>query len=127
MAKIRNSGESDKPGKGGRCLMSSQRRSKLRPLLVSLPLVFSIGTLAGQAFAQRMPEAAKGPSVAWRAGPSRQAERLCRLGDVRGLPSRGSPSVCEDPSRTCGRETANFPFRSHAGNFPLGCGGEEDL
>ena len=47
--------------------MSSQRRSKLRPLLVSLPLVFSLGALAGQALAQRMPEAAKGPSVAWRA------------------------------------------------------------
>ena len=45
--------------------MSSQRRSKLRPLLVSLPLVFSFGALAGQVFAQKMPEAAKGPSVAW--------------------------------------------------------------
>ena len=47
--------------------MSSQRRSKRRPLLVSLALAFSSGILAGQAFAQRMPEAAKGPSVAWRA------------------------------------------------------------
>ena len=47
--------------------MSSQRRSKLGPVLASLPLAFSFGTLAGQAFAQRMPEAAKGPSVAWRA------------------------------------------------------------
>jgi predicted CXXCH cytochrome family protein len=45
--------------------MSSQRRSKLSLLLVPLSLVFFIGTLAGQAFAQRMPEAAKGPSVAW--------------------------------------------------------------
>ena len=47
--------------------MSSQRRSKLGPLLVSLPLVLSFGGLAGRAFAQKMPEAAKGPSVAWRA------------------------------------------------------------
>ena len=47
--------------------MSSHRRTKLSLLLVSLTLVFLIGALAGQIFAQRMPEAAKGPSVAWRA------------------------------------------------------------
>ena len=46
--------------------MSSQRRRKLGPLLVSLALVYSFGALVGQALAQRMPEAAKGPSVAWR-------------------------------------------------------------
>jgi predicted CXXCH cytochrome family protein len=32
-----------------------------------LTLVFSLGALAGRAFAQKMPEAPKGPSVAWRA------------------------------------------------------------
>jgi predicted CXXCH cytochrome family protein len=47
--------------------MSSQGRIKLSPLLVSLALASSLGTLAGQAFAQKMPEAAKGPSVAWQA------------------------------------------------------------
>ena len=107
--------------------MSSQRRSKLRTAACVPDTGVLHRALAGQAFAQRMPEAAKGPSVAWRAVCSGQAKRLCRLGDVRGLPSRGSPSVREDPSRTCGREVANFPFRPHAGNFPLCRGGQEDL
>ena len=47
--------------------MSSQRRIKLSPLLVSLALASSFGTLARRASAQRMPEAEKGPSVAWQA------------------------------------------------------------
>jgi predicted CXXCH cytochrome family protein len=47
--------------------MSSQGRIKLSPLLVCLALASLFGALADQAFAQRMPEAAKGPSVAWQA------------------------------------------------------------
>ncbi len=47
--------------------MSSEPRIKLSPLFVCLALASSFSTLAEQAFAQRMPEAAKGPSVAWQA------------------------------------------------------------
>ena len=44
--------------------MNSQPKSKLRPWLGFLALTFTLGTLTGQTFAQRMPEAAYGPSVA---------------------------------------------------------------
>ncbi len=47
--------------------MSSEPRIKLKPLLVCLALASSFGALPGQAFAQKVPEAAKGPSVAWHA------------------------------------------------------------
>jgi predicted CXXCH cytochrome family protein len=78
IAKIWNSGESDKSGMGGRCSMSSERRTKFRLLLLFLALVVCFGTLAGPAFAQRMPEAAKGPSVA------SQAPLLGKPGDYVG-------------------------------------------
>ena len=45
--------------------MSSHPRIKVSRLLVSMTLASSFVTLAGEAFAQRMPLAAKGPSVAW--------------------------------------------------------------
>lgn len=44
--------------------MNTQLKSKLRPLRVFVALMFAIGTLTEQTFAQRMPEAAAGPSVA---------------------------------------------------------------
>jgi predicted CXXCH cytochrome family protein len=44
--------------------MNSQSKSKLRPLLIFLGLMFALGALTGQICAQRMPDAARGPSVA---------------------------------------------------------------
>ena len=44
--------------------MNPQPKRKLQPLLVFLALLFGLGTLTEQTFAQRMPEAAYGPSVA---------------------------------------------------------------
>jgi predicted CXXCH cytochrome family protein len=44
--------------------MISKPESKLRPLLVFLAVLFAFGTRAVPTFAQRMPEAAYGPSVA---------------------------------------------------------------
>ncbi|MGA2983389.1 MAG: cytochrome c3 family protein [Terriglobia bacterium] len=44
--------------------MSSQLRSKFRPLLDHVTLLFALSAVAGQALAQRMPEASHGPSVA---------------------------------------------------------------
>jgi predicted CXXCH cytochrome family protein len=44
--------------------MNSQPKSKLRPLHVFVALLLALGTLGEQTLAQRMPEAARGPSVA---------------------------------------------------------------
>ena len=58
--------------------MNSQTNSKLRPLLVFLGLMFAIGTPMGGTFAQRMPEAVHGPSVA------SQAPLIGKAGDYAG-------------------------------------------
>jgi predicted CXXCH cytochrome family protein len=58
--------------------MNSQPKSKLRPLLVFQALMFALGELTGQAYAQRMPEAAQGPSVA------SQARMVGKPGDYAG-------------------------------------------
>ena len=58
--------------------MNSQTKSKLRPLLLFVALLFALGALTGQIFAQRMPEAAHGPSVA------SQAPLLGKPGDYVG-------------------------------------------
>ena len=58
--------------------MNSQPKSKLRPLLGFVVLMFAFGALTGQNFAQRMPEAAHGPSVA------SQAPHVGKAGDYAG-------------------------------------------
>jgi len=50
--------------------MVSQTDCKLRPRFMLLGLVFAIVECNGPSFAQRMPEAGKGPSVAWQ--PAKQ-------------------------------------------------------
>ena len=47
--------------------MNSQTNCRLLLLFALLGLVFALGTLTSRTVAQRMPEAVKGPSVAWRA------------------------------------------------------------
>lgn len=62
-----NSGGSGTPDEGRQYSMNTQLKGKLRPLLVFVTLMFAISALTEQTFAQRLPEAACGPSVAWRA------------------------------------------------------------
>ena len=111
--------------------MDSQTKSKLRPLLGSLALTFALGSLTGQTFAQRMPEAARGPSVA------SQAPLLGKPGDYVGgetcagchsaeahafaktphapagnaLPT--SPSPPTPSTRVTGCETCHGPGKAH--------------
>ena len=92
--------------------MSSQRRSKLRPLLVSLPLVFSFGALAGRAFAQKMPEAAKGPSVAW------QFKAEGNPGDYVGS---DRCKLCHDTEAAQFEKTAHAKFSLPGKNYVAGC------
>jgi len=52
------------PSKGGRCLMGSKRRPNLRWMLLLASLSIPYGISVNPAFAQRMPESTRGPSVA---------------------------------------------------------------
>ncbi|MGA2611728.1 MAG: hypothetical protein ABSH01_30155, partial [Terriglobia bacterium] len=92
--------------------MSSQRRSKLRSLLVSLPLVFPFGALAGQAFAQKMPEAAKAPSVAW------QFKAEGNPGDYVGS---DRCKLCHDAEAAQFEKTAHAKFSLPGKNYVAGC------
>ena len=107
--------------------MSSLRRIKLSPLLVSSALVFCFGAEAGQAFAQRMPEAAKGPSVAWHAPVQGNPGDYVGWETCAGCHRAEAQIVCEDPPRARRGGAANFPYCSRAGNLLIRCGGEEDL
>ena len=106
--------------------MCTHLERKVQALLV-IAALGAFYALPQPALAQRMPEAAHGPSVASQAPLGRQAGRLCRLGDLRGLPSRRSPIVCEDSARSRGRGTADFSRHPHAGTVGFGGGGKEDL
>lgn len=108
--------------------MNSPPESKLRPL-VFVALSFALGAFMGQTFAQRMPEAARGPSVA------SQATLVGKPGDYVGWqtcagchsaeaqsfaktphapPGEGSPSTAAPPASVQGCETCHGPGKAHA-------------
>jgi predicted CXXCH cytochrome family protein len=92
--------------------MSSQRRIRFGPLLISLALVFSLGLLAGEAFAQKMPEAAKGPSVTW------QFKAESNPGDYVGA---DRCKLCHDAEATQFEKTVHAKFSVPGKNYVAGC------
>jgi predicted CXXCH cytochrome family protein len=91
-------------------LMSSQRRIKLSPLLVSLALASSFVTLTKQASAQRMPEAAKGPSVAWQPALQGKPSDYAGWETCAGCHRAEAQSFVKTPHAHAGERLPTSPF-----------------
>ena len=98
--------------------MSSEPRIKLSPLFVCLALASSFSTLAEQAFAQRMPEAAKGPSVAWQAPLQGKPSDYAGWETCAGCHRAEAQVVCEDPSRSRRARNRQLPLSLPRREFP---------
>jgi len=105
--------------------MSSLPTIKLNSLLVCLALASSIATLARQVFAQRMPEAAKGPSVAWQ--PSLQGKPSDYVGweTCAGCHRAEAQSFVKTPHAHFGEKLPTSPFVPTPGLPPSAAAGKK--
>ncbi|MFZ0963939.1 MAG: cytochrome c3 family protein [Terriglobia bacterium] len=109
--------------------MNSRSDSKLRPLLVVGALLLAVGPFTGQTYAQRMPEAAHGPSVASQAPMLGKASDYvgwetcagCHSAEAQSFaktphapPSETSASAKAPSMSVQGCETCHGPGKAHA-------------
>jgi predicted CXXCH cytochrome family protein len=105
--------------------MSSQGSFKLSPLLVCLALASSCGTLAEQGFAQRMPEAAKGPSVAWQAPLEGKPGDYAGWETCAGCHRAEARSFVRTPHAHFGEKLPTSPFVSTTALSPSAAAGKK--
>jgi predicted CXXCH cytochrome family protein len=105
--------------------MSSQPKIKLSPLLVTLALVSSFVTLADQAFAQRMPEAAKGPSVAWQPALQGKPSDYAGWETCAGCHRAEAQSFVKTPHAHTGERLPTSPFAPMPGISPSVAAGKK--
>jgi predicted CXXCH cytochrome family protein len=105
--------------------MTFQRRIKLWPPLVYLALTSFFGTLAGEAFAQRMPEAAKGPSVAWQPSVQGKPSDYAGWETCAGCHRAEAQAFVKTPHAHAGEKPPTSPFAPTPGISPSVAAGKK--
>ena len=107
--------------------MNAQSKSKLPPLLEFLSLLFALGMTSSRTFAQRMPEAARGPSVASQAPLAGKPGDYAGWETCAGCHRAEAQAFAKTLHAPAGEPLPTSPATPTAWAFRLGGGGEENL